>query len=286
MRATSIAPARVQRLPRWCGHEVIAPLQAACAALLAFPPACRCANAQDASGRDDRLSLMVAGHKLTNTDGGWGASAVWLHNFSANTLIGLGAETQTIKSDISDARWTFGRLSFNHGIGCGGDAHQPLSSMQRSARGTTTFTITTTRSCTAGMYQNLTRQLTLQLEDKQVNVDTARGNLPKLAVQYLWSPAACPHPSVAPYSVSGTARHAARDGAHRRTYPEDDESVCGPCERPGGARRGPDLPPVARRCRASSCISTTWASRRTVLACRPRRRCWITSGSVTRTTGR
>ena len=175
-------------------------LQAACAAM-AFSAWATMANAQDASGRDDRLSLMVAGHKLTNTDGGWGAAAVWLHNFNANTLIGLGAETQTIKSDISDARWTFGRLSFNHGFGAAetrtnlyldaseGSGHDDLHDYDYSI-------------VTVGMYQNLTKQISLQLEDKQVNVDTVRGNLPKLAVQYLWSPHLATSVGYA-YSVSG-----------------------------------------------------------------------------------
>ncbi len=176
-------------------------LPAACAALGALAAA-PVAKAQDASGRDDRLALTVAGHKLTNTDGGWGASAVWLHNFSANTLVGLGGETQTIKSDISDARWSFGKLSFNHGFGAAqsrtnlyfdaavGSGHDDLHDYD--------YTIVT-----AGIYQNLTRQWLLQLEDKQIDVDTARGNLPKLAVQYLWSPHLATSVGYA-YSVCGT----------------------------------------------------------------------------------
>lgn len=175
-------------------------VRAACAASI-LSAGISVAHAQDASGRDDRLSLMVAGHKLTNTDGGWGAAAVWLHNFSSNTLIGLGAETQEIKSDISDARWTFGRLSFNHGFGAAetrtnlyfdasiGSGHDDLHDYD--------YTIVT-----AGMYQALTRQLTLQLEDKQVDVDTVRGNLPKLGVQYLWTPHLATSVGYA-YSVSG-----------------------------------------------------------------------------------
>lgn len=176
-------------------------LPAACAAIavLAWVPA---ANAQDKSGRDDRLSLMVAGHQLTNTNGGWGASAVWLHNFNANTLIGLGGETQTIKSDISDARWSFGKLTFNHGFGATetrtnvyfdaavGSGHDDLHTYD--------YTI-----LTAGVYQNMTRQLSLQLENKYIDVDTARGHLPKLAVQYLWSPHLATSVGYA-YSVSGT----------------------------------------------------------------------------------
>ncbi len=173
------------------------------------------ANAQDASGRDDRLSLMVAGHKLTNTDGGWGAAAVWLHNFSADTLIGLGAETQEIKSDISDARWTFGRLSFNHGFGAAqtrtnlyfdasvGSGHDDLHNYDYSI-------------VTVGVYQNLTQQLTLQLEDKQVNVDTVRRQPAEARLCSTCGRRTSPRPSA--YALFGQrqSRHEARDGAHRR----------------------------------------------------------------------
>jgi hypothetical protein len=40
----------------------------------------------------------------------------------------------------------------------------------------------------AGVYQNVTHQITLQLEDKQVDIDRTHGNLPKFGIQYLWSP--------------------------------------------------------------------------------------------------
>lgn len=172
-------------------------MQSACAALafLAFAPA---TNAQDASGKDDRLALMVAGHSLTNTNGGWGAAALWLHNFSANTLMGLGVESQT----IGQARWTFGKLTFNQGFGQAehrtnlyldaseGSGHDNLHNYDYSI-------------VTVGMYQNLTHQLTLQLEDKQINVDTAQGNLPKIGLQYLWTPHFQTSLAYA-YSVSGT----------------------------------------------------------------------------------
>jgi len=172
-------------------------LIAACAALavLAWMPAAR---AQDASGKQDRLSLSAAGHTLTNTNGGWGASALWLHNFSDSTLFGLGAESQT----IGEARWTFGKLNFNHGFG---------ESLER----TNVYFDAAVGSGhdnqhdydyligTVGVFRSLTRQLTLQFEDKQINVDTSHGNLPKLGLQYLWNPRFSTSLAYA-YSVSGS----------------------------------------------------------------------------------
>jgi hypothetical protein len=40
----------------------------------------------------------------------------------------------------------------------------------------------------AGLIQNVTRQFSVQLEDKRIDIDTTHGNLPKLGLQYLWSP--------------------------------------------------------------------------------------------------
>jgi hypothetical protein len=156
-------------------------LQGACAAcvMLAFLP-----RANAGAGSEDRLALTASGTTLTNTNGGWGAAALWLHNFNANTIFGLGGEHQT----IGDARWNFGRLTLNHGFG---EAAHRTSLYLEASEGTGHDLVHhyDYEIFTAGLYQNFTRQLTLQLEDKQIDVDTAKGNLPKLAVGYLWTPA-------------------------------------------------------------------------------------------------
>jgi len=127
-----------------------------------------------------------------------GRGALWLHNFSADTIVGLGGEHQT----IGDARWNFGRLSFNHGFGAAenrsnlygevaeGTGHDRIHDYDYSI-------------VTVGLFQNFTRQLSVQFEDKQINVDTAQGNLPKLAVGYLWTPRLSTTLGYA-YSVSGS----------------------------------------------------------------------------------
>jgi hypothetical protein len=151
----------------------------AAAAMLVLAPH---ASAQSASGRDDRLAVMASGSTLTNTNGGWGASALWLHNFSASTLLGLGGEHQT----IGDARWSFGRLTFNQGFGAASSrTNVYLEGSVGSGRDRAhsyDYDIVA-----AGLYQNFTRQLVAQLEDKWIDVDTTRGHLPKAAIGYLWS---------------------------------------------------------------------------------------------------
>ncbi|HEV7447852.1 MAG TPA: hypothetical protein VGO18_35120, partial [Steroidobacteraceae bacterium] len=56
---------------------------------------------------DDRIALSAQGSSLTGTGGGGGASAAWLHNFDADTLLGVAAEYQA----LSVSHWAFASLS-------------------------------------------------------------------------------------------------------------------------------------------------------------------------------
>jgi hypothetical protein len=160
--------------------------------------------AADTSGRDDRLALMVSGSTLGSTlegfdtDTGWGASALWLHNFSANAILGVGGEHQS----ISDADWNFGIVSLSYGFGPS-ERRTTLYVDGREGSGKDLTHSYGYSIYAAGLYQNLTRQLSLQLEDKQIDVDTVHGNLPKLGLQYLWSPKLSTAVSYQ-HSVSGT----------------------------------------------------------------------------------
>src|SRR5262249_14516865 len=59
------------------------------------------------STADDRIALIANGTSLTNTNGGGGVSAGWLHNFDADTLVGLAAEYQA----LSVSHWAFASLN-------------------------------------------------------------------------------------------------------------------------------------------------------------------------------
>jgi hypothetical protein len=135
------------------------------------------------SGSDDRLAMSVSGSTLTGTDGGWAGSLAWLHNFNANTVLGVAGDFQR----IDDARWKYGSLSLAHGFGEASrrtnlyiEGHEGSG---EDATHTYDYSI-----YAAGVIQNVTRQLAILLEDKQIDVDTVHGNLPKIGVQYLWSP--------------------------------------------------------------------------------------------------
>lgn len=145
----------------------------------------------------DRLTLMVSGSTLSQADDGGGAGIGWLHNFSPSTVLGLGGEYQT----LANSEWKFGSFNFAFGVGPAahrsnfyveaheGSGHDDAHSYDYSV-------------AAAGMYQSFTRQLSLQIEDKQIDIDTTHGNLPKVGVQYLWSPKLLTALSYA-HSVSG-----------------------------------------------------------------------------------
>ncbi len=166
------------------------------AGALAFAHACEAFAA--APDSDDRITLMASGSTLTSTNGGWGAAAGWLHNFSADTIFSLAGEHQT----IGDAEWNFGSLSLSHGFG---EAARRTTLYAEAHEGSGKDRVHSYEYSivAVGAWQNITRQLSVRLEDKQINVDTSDGNLPTLGLQYLWTPKLSTAVSYA-YSVSGS----------------------------------------------------------------------------------
>jgi hypothetical protein len=132
---------------------------------------------------DDRIAVSGNGSSLTGTNGGAGASVGWLHNFDPDTLIGVAAEHQV----LSVSHWTFGSLTGAITRGTGdqrytlyGDAHEGAGD-----DGPNAFKY---RIETLGVTGTYFHRLSATVEDKQVNVETTNGNLPKLQLAYLWNP--------------------------------------------------------------------------------------------------
>lgn len=141
----------------------------------------------------DRLALMVSGASLSGIEDvsgtriggsdGSGASISWLHNFNANTIAGIGAEHQR----IDEARWTMGVLNLAYGVGQA-NSRSNFYFEGKNGSGEDDVHDFTYAMYTVGLIQNVTRQFAILIEDKQVDIDTTHGNLPKLGIQYLWSP--------------------------------------------------------------------------------------------------
>ena len=132
---------------------------------------------------DDRLTFSANGETLTDTSGGGGASVGWLHNFSPDALLGVGVEYQA----IANAHWTVGSIS---GAYIGGDARRRwnLSGNFRKGSGWNGARSFDYQDASVGASIPLIQKLSMQLEDRQIDIDTAHGNLPKIGVSFLVNP--------------------------------------------------------------------------------------------------
>jgi hypothetical protein len=144
-------------------------------------PALMCASTVALAGTDDRITASVSGSSLTGTDGGAGASVGWLHNFDPSTVGGIGVEHQA----ISSAQWTLASLDGSFSWGTGADRFNAYGDMREGA-GDDASRAFQYSVVTAGIIATHDQSLSLQLEDKQIDVETTHGNLPKLGVSYLW----------------------------------------------------------------------------------------------------
>jgi hypothetical protein len=137
----------------------------------------------DNSTTDDRIALSANGSSLTGTNGGEGGSAGWVHTFDPDTLAALAVEHQK----LSVSQWTFGSLSAALSNG-EGDRRYTMSGEVHEGGGVDgghNFTYAIEALGLTGTYFH---RLSAQVEDKQVNVETTHGNLPKVGLSYLVNP--------------------------------------------------------------------------------------------------
>jgi hypothetical protein len=132
---------------------------------------------------DDRIALSGNGSSLTGTNGGGGGSAGWLHNFDADTLLGVAAEYQS----LFVSHWAFGSLTGAMTRGSGDARYTLYGGAHEGAGhdGPKSFNYRVEELGVTGTYFH---RLSATVEDKQVNVETTSGNLPKLQLAYLWNP--------------------------------------------------------------------------------------------------
>jgi hypothetical protein len=131
----------------------------------------------------DRLTLSVNGSTLTGTDGGAGGAIGWLHDFGPDIVVGVGGEYQT----IADASWQFGKISAALTRGPAGKRRSIYAEFHKG-NGEDDAHDFTYQSAAAGIILPIAGRLALQLEDKQVDIDTTHGNMPKLGFSMQWSP--------------------------------------------------------------------------------------------------
>ncbi|MFL6576254.1 MAG: hypothetical protein ACJ8MR_06545 [Povalibacter sp.] len=143
-----------------------------------------CVRAAEVDARPpDRLTLAANGSTLTDTDGGYGGSLNWLHYFTPDVIMGLGAEHQT----IADAQFSFGALRGSWGYGQPSSRFNVYGEVQYG-QGDENNRDFDYKVGVLSFSQNFGSKLSVQLEGRQIDIDTTHGNLPKLGITYLWSP--------------------------------------------------------------------------------------------------
>jgi hypothetical protein len=131
----------------------------------------------------DRLTLSAQGSTLTDTDGGYGGSLNWTHYFTPNAIFGIGGEHQ----EIAESQFSFGSLRASWGHG------QPSSRFTIYGEGQYGNGDDDGRDFdyevgALGISQSFTSKFSVQLESRYIDIDTTRGNLPKIGFTYLWTP--------------------------------------------------------------------------------------------------
>ena len=130
----------------------------------------------------DRLVLSGNGEWLTGGAGGWGASALWSHTFESADVLGGGAEYQ----HVADSHWTNGVL--NGVLVLSQGPPTDLYAELHEGSGDLALRSFNYSVITAGALVTPLSWLSVQLEEKRVDVDTTHGNLPKLGLLFRVAP--------------------------------------------------------------------------------------------------
>jgi hypothetical protein len=131
----------------------------------------------------DKLALSVNGSRLVDVDDGGGGSLNWLHYFTPDAVVGLGAEHQT----IADSQWSFGSVRGSVNFGDAASRFSVFGEMNYG-NGDESNRDFNYSVAVLGLSQSFTSKFSVQLEGRQIDIDTTHGNLPKLGLTYVWTP--------------------------------------------------------------------------------------------------
>jgi hypothetical protein len=129
-------------------------------------------------------------------EGGSG-SLNWLHYFTPDVIFGIGGEHQY----IGEATLNFGSVRAAYGRGDAGKRFNVLGEALYGSGDDDGRDFDYIVGA-LGLSQGITTRLSVQLESRQFDIDTTRGNLPKLGLSYLLTPRVLANVSYA-HSVGG-----------------------------------------------------------------------------------
>lgn len=149
--------------------------------------ACSLLGAVDAAEIDarppNRLTVTASGSKQDDVDDGGIGSINYVHYVTPGFLFGVGAEHQF----IADSTLTFGsaRAAYSRGEPASrttlyGEAYYGDGDDDGRQFDYSVYV--------AGIGQAVTSKLSLELEAREIDIDTTHGTLPKFGINYLWTP--------------------------------------------------------------------------------------------------
>ena len=131
---------------------------------------------------DDRLLFSGNGSALSGENGdhgGGGALATWLRQFDSGSLFGLGAEYET----IYNSHWTLG--NFNGALALGQpDRKTSLYAEAHVGSGETGPEPFDYTNVAGGITTTPLSWLTVLLEERYIDIQPSRGNLPKIGLAF------------------------------------------------------------------------------------------------------
>jgi hypothetical protein len=132
----------------------------------------------------DQLAISGNASELTGDHGGGGGSLAWLHNFTPSTLIDVAGEYEA----LANSHWEFGSLSASTSFGEPGEKTNVYAEGHEGRGDIGPDHPFDYQVVAAGVVQSLGKHLAVQLEDRQFDIDTSHGNLPKLGIAWALSP--------------------------------------------------------------------------------------------------
>ncbi|HEY6823667.1 MAG TPA: hypothetical protein VI195_04465 [Steroidobacteraceae bacterium] len=135
-----------------------------------------------ATAAEDKLVFSGNGMTLTGDHGGGGAAATWIRQFDSGSLFGLGLEYQ----QIYNSHWT--NNTFNGALKLGTDIKTSLYAEAHLGSGATAGEPFDYRNIAGGFISAVTPWLSVQLEERYIDIEPSHGNLPKIGLSFQLDP--------------------------------------------------------------------------------------------------
>ena len=161
-----------------CVKGNLRPAPAARSAFIALGAIALLGHALTAAASEDKLVLSGNGMWLTGPHGGGGAAGTFLSQFDNGNLLGIGLEYQ----QIYNSHWSNG--VFNGALRLGSSITTTLYTEDHLGGGDTAGQAFGYTNVAAGFISALTPWLSVQLEERYIDIEPSHGHLPKVGLSF------------------------------------------------------------------------------------------------------